>query len=101
MFFSEMTILRAGLIGSHATATGVFLAALSVLFCGFVFQVGRIVLGPPRDPSDRRQPLPERFDFGMGTVIAAALLAVVSSFYLPGPLMALIRAATAVVWGDV
>jgi hypothetical protein len=27
------------------------------------------------------------------------VLAIVSAFYLPGPLMALIRAATDVVWG--
>ena len=81
------------------TATAVFLAALVVLFCGFAYQVGRLVLGPPRDPADRRVPLPERFDLGMATAIVAAVLAVVSAFYLPAPLMALIRAATQVVWG--
>ena len=70
-----------------------------MLFCGFAYQVGRLVLGPPRDPADRRTPLPERFDLGMGTPIVAAALAVVSAFYLPAPLMALIRAATQVVWG--
>ena len=59
------------------------------------------MLGPPRDPADRRVPLPERFDLGMATVIAAAAIAVVSAFYLPGPLMALIRAATQVVWRGV
>ena len=99
MFFSEMTILRAGFLGSHVRVTSVFLAALIVLFCGFAFQAGRLVLGPPRDPSDRRVPLPERFDVGQATAIVAAILAVVSSFYLPGPLMALIHAATRVVWG--
>jgi hypothetical protein len=35
----------------------------------------------------------------MATTIAAAAIAVVSAFYLPAPLLALIRAATAVVWG--
>jgi hydrogenase-4 component F len=99
LFFSEMTILKAGFVGSHTTATSVFLAALVVLFCGFAYQVGHLVLGPPRDPADRRVPLPERFDFGMGTATVVAVVAVVSAFYLPGPLLALIRAATAVVWG--
>jgi hydrogenase-4 component F len=99
MFFSEMTILRAGFLGPHVTATAIFLAALVVLFCGFAFQVGRLVLGPPRDPSDRRKPLPERFDLGTGTLVVAAALAVVSAFYLPASLLALIRAATQVVWG--
>jgi hydrogenase-4 component F len=98
MFFSEMTILRAGFLGPHVTATAIFLAALVVLFCGFAFQVGRLVLGPPRDPADRRKPLPERFDLGTGTLVVAAGLAVVSAFYLPASLLALIRAATQVVW---
>ena len=101
LFFSEMTILRAGFLGSHVTATSIFLAALVVLFCGFAFQVGRLVLGPPRDPAERRVPLPERFDVGMGTAIAAAVVASVSAFYLPGQLMALIREATRVVWGGI
>ena len=95
MFFSEMTILRAGFAGPHVTATAVFLAGLVVLFCGFAYQVGRIVLGPPRDEFERRVPHPERMDLGMVTTIAAAALAVVSAFYLPGPLLALIHAARA------
>jgi hydrogenase-4 component F len=99
LFFSEMTILRAGFVGSHVAATSTFLAALIVLFCGFAYQVGRLVLGPARDPADRRVPLPERFDLGTWTAIVAAALAIVSAFYLPGPLMALIHAATDVVWG--
>src|SRR5258708_5440031 len=48
MFFSEMTILRAGFGGPHLTATSVFLAALVVLFCGFAYQIGRLLLRPPR-----------------------------------------------------
>jgi hydrogenase-4 component F len=98
MFFSEMTILQAGFLGPHKTATSVFLAALLVLFCGFAYQVGRLVLGPPRNPADRRAPHPERLDLGLMTTIVAAGVAVVSAFYLPGPLLALIHAATRVVW---
>ena len=79
--------------------TSIFLAALVVLFCGFAYQVGRLVLGPPRDPDERRVPLPERFDVATATAIVAAVVAVVSSFYMPAPLMGLIHAATRVVWG--
>jgi len=99
MFFSEMTILRAGFLGAHVRVTSIFLAALVVLFCGFAYQVGRLVLGPPRDPAERRIPLPERLDVATVTAIGAAVVAVVSSFYLPARLMALIHAATRVVWG--
>jgi hydrogenase-4 component F len=98
LFFSEMTILKAGFFGSHVTATSVFLGALVVLFCGFAYQVGHLVLGsPPEFTKDA--PDPERFDLGMATAIAAAVIAVVSAFYLPAPLIALIRAATEVVGG--
>jgi hydrogenase-4 component F len=99
LFFSEMIILKAGFFSSHVTATSIFLAALVVLFCGFAFQIGRIVLGPPRDPNDRRKPLPERFDLSMATAIIAAIVAFVSAFYLPASLLALIHAAADVVWG--
>ena len=73
--------------------------ALVVLFCGVAFQIGRLVLGPPRDPDDRRVPPPERFDLGMATAIVAAVVAIVSAFYLPASMLALIHAATQVVWG--
>ncbi len=98
LFFSEMTILKAGFFGPHLVATSVFLGALVVLFCGFAYQVGRIVIGPPRGASEVVSD-PERFDVGMAATATAAALAVVSAFYLPAPLIALIRAATRVVWG--
>ena len=78
--------------------TAVFLAALVVLFCGFFYQVGRLTLGPDTRPPDRPV-LPERLDLALGTTLVAAVLAVVSAFYLPGPLVALVRAAVRVVEG--
>lgn len=99
LFFSEMTILQAGFVGAHVAATSILLAALVVLFCGFAYQVGRLVLGGPRDAA-LGPVAPEGFDFGMSTTIVTAALAVVSAFYLPAPLMALIHAATDVVWGS-
>lgn len=100
LFFSEMVILRAGFLGAHTAVTAVFLAALIVLFCGFAYQVGRLVLGLPRSPPAGTLEQ-EHIDLGLGTALVAAVLAIVSGFYLPGPLMALIRAATDVVWGGV
>jgi hydrogenase-4 component F len=98
LFFSEMTILKAGFLGPHVRVTAVFLAALIVLFCGFAYQVGRLVLGPQPE-SVKRAVEAERIDLGLGTALVAAILAVVAAFYLPGPMMALIHAATQVVWG--
>jgi hydrogenase-4 component F len=98
LFFSEMTILRAGFAGPHTVAAGVFLACLVLLFCGFFYQAGRLVLGEqPTAPA--RRPDPEAFDAGSVTTIAAAVLAVLSAFYLPRGLLDLIHAATRVVQG--
>jgi hydrogenase-4 component F len=109
LFWSEMTILRAGFLGPHLVAITLFLAALVLLFCGFFYQVGRLVLGEgpglvPGDPvpganATSRPVLKERLDLAMGTTLVAAAVAVVSAFYLPGPLVALIRAALRVVEG--
>ena len=96
LFFSEMMILRAGFLGSHTIATSVFLAALVILFCGFAYQIGRMVLGA--QPAERASAVdPETLDWGVCVTLVAALLAIISTFYLPGPLMSLIRAAAAVV----
>jgi hydrogenase-4 component F len=98
MFFSEMTILRAGFAGPHVAAIVVFLGCLVLLFCGFFYQVGSLVLGEqPEHPA--RIPDPERFDAGTLTTLLAAILAVASAFYLPQGLLDLIHAATRVVEG--
>jgi hydrogenase-4 component F len=97
LFFSEMIILRAGFAGPHVAATAVFLAALVALFCGFAYQIGKLVAGPPAPPAGT-SPDPERFDVALATTSAAAVLATISAFYLPAPLLALVRAATHVVW---
>jgi hydrogenase-4 component F len=96
IFFSEMTILKAGFAGPHTVATGVFLSCLVLLFCGFFFQVGRLILGP--QPSAPRQAAdPERLDVGGVVTLLAATLAVGSAFYLPAGLLDLVHAAAQVV----
>jgi hydrogenase-4 component F len=97
LFFSEMIILRAGFAGTHPIATSAFLAALIALFCGVAYQIGRLVTGPPPAPTATPADA-ERFDIALATTTVAAIAAVVSAFYLPAPLLALVHAATAVVW---
>ena len=96
LFFSEMTILRAGFAGPHLGAIAFFLVCLVLLFCGFFYQAGRLVLGVPTSARSRT-PDPERFDVGAATTLLAATLAVVSAFYLPQELLDLIHAAVGVV----
>jgi hydrogenase-4 component F len=98
LFFSEMTILKAGFAGPHTAATSLFLGCLVLLFCGFFYQVGRLVLGEQPAPG-ARVPDAERFDAGSATTVLAATLAVVSAFYLPQGLLDLIHAAVRVVEG--
>ncbi len=95
LFFSEMTILQAGFLGPHGALTAVFLTGLVLLFCGFVYQVGHLVLGS-QGPNGRTA-IPEQLDLALGTTLLAAAIAVVSAFYLPEPLLALIHSAVRVV----
>jgi hydrogenase-4 component F len=100
LFFSEMMILRAGFLGTHPIATAVFLVALVILFCGFAYQIGRLVLGEQPALADRAVPVDrETLDLGMMVTLVAALVAIISTFYLPAPLISLIRAAVSVVSG--
>jgi hydrogenase-4 component F len=98
LFFSEMTILQAGFAGPHTLAVSVFLGCLVLLFCGFFYQVGRLVLGA--QPAVKGQAAdPEEFDAGSAVTLAAAVLAVGSAFYLPQGLLELVHAAVRVVEG--
>ncbi len=95
IFFSEMMILQAGFAGPHTAVVAAFLACLVLLFCGFLYQVGRLVLGP--QPERPLLAEPERLDAGSVVTLAAAILAVLSAFYLPPWLLDLLWAAVAVV----
>ena len=78
LFFSEMMILRAGFLGAHPVATAVFLVALVILFCGFAYQIGRLVLGGQTAAADRAVPVDrEVLDWGAMVTLVAALVAVV------------------------
>ena len=67
---------------------------LRLLLPGGPAHAGRRTRGRPTD-----RVLPERLDLALGTTLVAAVLAVVSAFYLPAPLVALVRAAVRVVEG--
>jgi hydrogenase-4 component F len=99
MFFSEMTILKAGFAGRHMVAVPLFLACLVLLCCGFLYQVGRVVLGSGQPAPGRPRPDPERLDIGAAVMLLTAALAVASAFYLPDGMLALVRAAARVVGG--
>ncbi len=98
IFFSEMMILQAGFAGPHTVVVAVFLGCLVLLFCGFFYQVGRLVLGA-QPGEERPAPDPERLDAGSAVTLVSAALAVGSAFYLPPGLLDLIHSAVRVVEG--
>ena len=99
LFFSELIILRAGFSGEHTLAISIFLGCLVLLFCGFFYQLGRVVLGQPPASAAWKKPLAEKLDAGAATTLLTAVAAVVSAFYLPSGLLALVHAAVSVVEG--
>jgi hydrogenase-4 component F len=96
LFFSELIILRAGFLSPHTLATSIFLACLVLLFCGFFYQLGRIVLGDPPASAAWTRPIPERVDAGSIVTLLTATVATVSAFYLPSGILRLIHAAVRV-----
>ncbi|HEY7516310.1 MAG TPA: proton-conducting transporter membrane subunit, partial [Vicinamibacteria bacterium] len=98
LFFSEMMILQAGFAGPHTAAVALFLGCLVLLFCGFFYQLGRLVLGG-QPGEERAAPEAERLDAGSAVTLVAATLAVGSAFYLPRGLLDLIHSAVRVVEG--
>lgn len=98
LFFSELGILHSGFSSAHAGAAAVLLAAIVVLFCGFAYQIGRLVFGP-RDTARAQTSDFETIDLGALVTLTAAGVAVALSFYAPASVLALIRAAASVVQG--
>ena len=99
LFWSEMLILRAGFAGPHLVVVAPCSSPPSS--CCSAASSSRWVAwrSVPRHGAAERPALPERLDLAMVTTLAAAILAVVSAFYLPGALLALVHAAVRVVEG--
>ena len=85
--------------GRHPAGTRTRFHTLSGVLTASAGQHGIVLDFPNEAPTPI--PVPDGLPDALGTTIVAAIVATVSAFYLPGPLLALIRAATAVVWGGV
>jgi len=95
LFQSEFLILRAAFGGGHYLATVLFVLFGTGIFAGAVLHVGSLVLGPS-DEAPVAALRPWR-DYSMLT-LAAVLVAI--GFWMPVPLLDLIRGAARVVTGD-
>jgi hydrogenase-4 component F len=61
LFLSELTIMRAGLMGPNAWATFVMLALLIVIFVGFLNHFRAMYFGEDSVPNLAPRPAPDRF----------------------------------------
>ena len=95
LFQSEFLIVRAAMVGGH-TLTGVlFVLFATGVFAGVLLHVGNLVLGPSGDA-----PVAPRRPWRDGSLLSLASALVVIAFWVPAPLLELVRQAARVVSGQ-
>ena len=95
LFVSEWIVIAGG-IAAHQVAISVFvLAALIVVFCGFLKQIAKLLLGNPI-PAQPARPVPRPGVAALSLPLGALL---VFSVWLPGPIYRLIVQASQIVGG--
>jgi hydrogenase-4 component F len=94
LFQSEFLIVRAAFAAGHYIPTALFILFGTGIFAGAALHVGAMVLGPASP--EPVTPLAPWRDFSM---LALAAVLVIIAFWLPGPLLELIRGAANVVSG--
>jgi hydrogenase-4 component F len=94
VFQSEFLILRAALAGGHYLTSAMFVIFGTGIFAGALLRVGGLVLGPAEEgPTAGWHPWRQL------SLLAVATILVVMGFWLPSPLLDLIRGAARVVTG--
>ncbi len=95
LFQSEFLILRAAFAGGHYVSSVLFILFGAGVFAGALIHVGSLVLGES-EPGATAAWHPWRNT----SMLALAAVLVVIGFWLPEPLLALVRGAARVVTGD-
>jgi hydrogenase-4 component F len=95
LFQSEFLILRAAFEGGHILTGALFVLFSTGVFTGALMHVSGMVLGPGGDAA-----VAARRPWRDGSLLALASVLVVIGFWLPAPLLELIRAAARVVSGQ-
>ncbi len=95
LFQSEFLIVQAAFYSGHYLATVLFILFGTGIFAGALLHIGGLVLGPGNgQPVTRFHPWRD-----LSMLALAAILAIIG-FWLPTPLLELIRGAARVVTGD-
>jgi len=95
LFQSEFLIVRAAIDSGHLLTGVLFVLFGTGVFAGALWHVGGMILGPKGDT-----PIAGRRPWRDGSLLALAAVLVVIGFWVPGPLLALIRDAAQVVSGQ-
>ena len=95
LFQSEFLIVRAAFDGGHFLTGVLFVLFGTGVFAGALLHVGGMILGPRGDA-----PVAAPRPWGNGSLIALASVLVVIGFWVPAPLLELIRGAARVVSGQ-
>ncbi len=94
LFQSEFLIVRAAFDGGHLLTGVLFILFGTGVFAGALLHVGGMILGPRGDtPAAPRRPWRD------GSLLALAAMLVIIGFWVPTPLLELIREAAKVVSG--
>ena len=93
LFQSEFIIVRAAFDGGHSLAGVLFIVFGTGVFAGAVLHVGSLVLGSSETAVVAPRPWRDTSLVVLGTIL------VVIGFWLPGPLLTLIRSAAKVITG--
>jgi hydrogenase-4 component F len=95
LFQSEFLIVQAGFAGGHYLPSVLFILFGAGVFAGALLHVGGLVLGPATEGAPA-----ERQPWQGASVLALAAVLVAIGFWLPVPLLDLIRGAARVVAGE-
>jgi hydrogenase-4 component F len=94
LFQSEFLIVQAAFLGGKTLAAILFVLFGTGVFAGALLHVGSLVLGPGGERVAGPRPWRDR------TVLTLAAVLVIIGFWLPGPLLDLIRGAARIVGGQ-
>jgi hydrogenase-4 component F len=95
LFQSEFLILRASLAGGHTLASILFIVFGTGVFTGALIHIGSLVLGPSHG-----EPPAAWHPWRNLSMLTLAIVLVIIAFWIPAPLMELVRGAAKVVTGD-
>jgi hydrogenase-4 component F len=95
LFQSEFLIVRAAIVGGHVFIGVLFVLFGTGVFAGAIVHVGGMILGPSGDAE-----VAGRRPWRDGSLLALASALVVIGFWVPAPLLELVREAARVVSGQ-